>query len=123
VGEGSTLTADQRRRYARQVLLPEVGVAGQARVLAGAVRVLGDGRAAEEAATYLAAAGVGRIALAPKLVARIGLRLLALNPEAQVVSDDDASTLVVAPADPDRRAAGAEAALVALMALAGVELG
>ncbi|MCC6621019.1 MAG: hypothetical protein IT385_07175 [Deltaproteobacteria bacterium] len=112
------LTPSQRARYARHVLLPEVAVTGQLRILAGAARVVGAGRAAEEAATYLAAAGVGRLGLEPALAERIGARLAALNPDTSLVEDDGA--LLVAPADPERRAAGAEAALVALLALAGV---
>lgn len=60
-----TLSDDQVRRYARHILLPDVGGRGQERLLAAAVAVeVGPGRAAEVAAlTYLAAAGVGRLAL------------------------------------------------------------
>ena len=59
------LREDQIRRYARHVLLPDVGGRGQERLLAAAVAVeLGAGRAAEVAAlAYLAAAGVGRLVL------------------------------------------------------------
>ena len=61
----TTLSDDQVRRYARHILLPEVGGRGQERLLAAAVAIeVGPGRAAEVAAlTYLAAAGVGRIAV------------------------------------------------------------
>ncbi len=61
----SALRDDQVRRYARHILLPEVGGRGQERLLAAAVAVeVGPGRAAEVAAlTYLAAAGIGRLAL------------------------------------------------------------
>ncbi|MGE0190647.1 MAG: ThiF family adenylyltransferase [Planctomycetota bacterium] len=45
-------------RYARQVVLPEVGVAGQRRLLDAEVVVTGSGLAARTAARYLAAAGV-----------------------------------------------------------------
>ncbi|HUS65446.1 MAG TPA: ThiF family adenylyltransferase, partial [Kofleriaceae bacterium] len=59
------LREDQIRRYARHVLLPDVGGRGQERLLAAAVAVdLGGGPAAVAAVAYLAAAGVGRIALA-----------------------------------------------------------
>jgi len=59
------LREDQIQRYARHVLLPEVGGRGQERLLAGAVAVaVGPGRDAEVAAlAYLAAAGVGRLVL------------------------------------------------------------
>lgn len=59
------LRDDQVRRYARHILLPEVGGRGQERLLAAAVAVeVGPGRAAEVAAlTYLAAAGIGRLAV------------------------------------------------------------
>ena len=50
-------------RFARQLALPEVGSAGQARLVAARVAVVGDGLAAETAARYLAAAGVGVLRL------------------------------------------------------------
>lgn len=52
------LSEDAAVRYGRQVLLAEVGAAGQERLLAARVLVRGKGRAAEEARTYLRAAGV-----------------------------------------------------------------
>lgn len=59
------LRGDQIRRYARHVLLPDVGGRGQERLLAATVAVdLHGGPAAVAAVAYLAAAGVGRIALA-----------------------------------------------------------
>src|SRR4051812_46506448 len=55
-----TLTADDRVRYARQVLLPEVGSEGQVRLLAAQVRIGGvaDEGAAAVAREYLERAGV-----------------------------------------------------------------
>lgn len=63
--EASSLRDDQVRRYARHILLPDIGGRGQERLLAAAIAVeVGPGRAAEVAAlTYLAAAGVGRLAV------------------------------------------------------------
>lgn len=51
------------QRFARQVVLPEVGEAGQRRLLDASVHLAGCGAAFEVAALYLAAAGVGRLLL------------------------------------------------------------
>ena len=58
-----TLTAEQRNRYQRHLLLPEVGVAGQAKLLASKVLMLGAGGLGSPSAMYLAAAGVGTIGI------------------------------------------------------------
>jgi molybdopterin/thiamine biosynthesis adenylyltransferase/rhodanese-related sulfurtransferase len=55
------LTGDQRNRYQRHLLLPEVGVEGQAKLLQSKVLMLGAGGLGSPAALYLAAAGVGTI--------------------------------------------------------------
>jgi molybdopterin/thiamine biosynthesis adenylyltransferase/rhodanese-related sulfurtransferase len=57
------LTDAQRERYSRHILLPEVGEAGQAKLLASKVLLLGAGGLGSPAALYLAAAGVGTIGL------------------------------------------------------------
>jgi len=57
------LSAEQRNRYQRHILLPEVGVAGQAKLLASKVLMLGAGGLGSPAAMYLAAAGVGTIGI------------------------------------------------------------
>ncbi len=58
------LTDEQVRRYARHILLPEIGGVGQRRLLASAVRVeIGRSGAELVALAYLAAAGVGHLYL------------------------------------------------------------
>ena len=61
VGEG--LTADQRNRYSRHVLLPEVGEKGQTELLESKALIIGAGGLGSPAALYLAAAGVGTIGI------------------------------------------------------------
>ena len=62
-GTPASLTAEQRNRYQRHILLPEVGVEGQAKLLASKVLLLGAGGLGSPAALYLAAAGVGTIGI------------------------------------------------------------
>jgi molybdopterin/thiamine biosynthesis adenylyltransferase/rhodanese-related sulfurtransferase len=60
---GSGLTREQRNRYSRHTLLPEVGVDGQLKLLDSKVLLLGAGGLGAPSALYLAAAGVGTIGI------------------------------------------------------------
>jgi molybdopterin/thiamine biosynthesis adenylyltransferase/rhodanese-related sulfurtransferase len=104
------LTAEQRNRYQRHLLLPEVDVAGQSKLLASKVLLIGAGGLGSPAALYLAAAGVGTIGIIDMDVVdasnlqrqilhnldRIGERkvdsakktLTAMNPDVNVVTYD-----------------------------------
>ncbi|MGH9073429.1 MAG: molybdopterin-synthase adenylyltransferase MoeB [Acidimicrobiales bacterium] len=105
-----TLSPDQRNRYHRHLLIPEVGEAGQQRLLDAKVLLLGAGGLGSPAALYLAAAGVGTIGIIDMDVVdasnlqrqvmhnldRIGERkvdsakktLTAMNPDVDVVTYD-----------------------------------
>jgi molybdopterin/thiamine biosynthesis adenylyltransferase/rhodanese-related sulfurtransferase len=105
-----SLTPDQRNRYQRHLMLPEVGVEGQVKLLDSKVLLLGAGGLGSPAALYLAAAGVGTLGIvdmdevdASNLQRqilhnfdRIGERkvdsakktLTALNPDVNVVTHD-----------------------------------
>jgi molybdopterin/thiamine biosynthesis adenylyltransferase/rhodanese-related sulfurtransferase len=57
------LDADQKSRYSRHVLLPEIGIEGQLALLDAKVLLLGAGGLGSPTALYLAAAGVGTLGL------------------------------------------------------------
>ncbi|MFC4822583.1 molybdopterin-synthase adenylyltransferase MoeB [Dokdonella ginsengisoli] len=61
--EQGALDADSAERYARHLVLPEVGVAGQQRLAQARVALIGAGGLGAPASLYLAAAGVGRLTL------------------------------------------------------------
>jgi molybdopterin/thiamine biosynthesis adenylyltransferase/rhodanese-related sulfurtransferase len=104
------LSADQRIRYQRHLLLPEVGEKGQQRLLESKVLLLGAGGLGSPAALYLAAAGVGTIGIIDMDVVdtsnlqrqilhnveRVGMRkvdsakmtLTAMNPDVKVLTYD-----------------------------------
>ena len=105
-----TLSATQRNRYQRHLLLPEVGEKGQQKLLESRVLMLGAGGLGSPSALYLAAAGVGTLGIIDMDVVdesnlqrqilhnldRVGMRkvesakiaLTAMNPDLDVVTYD-----------------------------------
>src|SRR3954453_17581742 len=105
-----TLSGEQRNRYGRHILLPEVGEKGQQKLLDSSVLLLGAGGLGAPAALYLAAAGLGTLGIIDMDVIddsnlqrqilhnvdRVGERkvdsakktLTALNPDVSVVTYD-----------------------------------
>lgn len=57
------LTDEQIERYSRHIILKDVGVEGQEKIMAGKILIIGAGGLGSPAALYLAAAGVGTIGL------------------------------------------------------------
>jgi molybdopterin/thiamine biosynthesis adenylyltransferase/rhodanese-related sulfurtransferase len=105
------LSQEQRLRYSRHLLIPEVGSAGQAKLLASKVLLVGAGGLGSPASLYLAAAGVGTIGIVDFDVVdisnlqrqvvhtteRVGQKkvesarqtLTALNPDVTVIGHDE----------------------------------
>jgi hypothetical protein len=128
------LTEPQLQRYSRQLLLPEIGGAGQERLLASRVEVRGAGAAADSLRGYLAAAGVGLgtgglLVLSPQdacgahwVLDDVGV---AWAPSGGTCGDCLAATLTAVARPPDwvlaavAQAAGALAASQILLCLAG----
>jgi molybdopterin/thiamine biosynthesis adenylyltransferase/rhodanese-related sulfurtransferase len=114
-----TLTPEQRDRYSRHLLIPEIGAEGQQQLLDAKVLLLGAGGLGSPTALYLAAAGVGTLGIVDDDVVdlsnlqrqvihnteRVGVpkvdsaaeSIRALNPDVEVVSYQtriDASNIV-----------------------------
>jgi sulfur-carrier protein adenylyltransferase/sulfurtransferase len=77
------LSSDQRHRYSRHILLPEVGQAGQLKLLESKVLLIGAGGLGSPAGLYLAAAGVGTIGIVDSDVVEES------NLQRQVIHDAD----------------------------------
>jgi molybdopterin/thiamine biosynthesis adenylyltransferase/rhodanese-related sulfurtransferase len=58
-----TLEPDQRQRYSRHLLIPEVGEAGQLKLLESRILLIGAGGLGSPSSLYLAAAGVGTLGI------------------------------------------------------------
>jgi molybdopterin/thiamine biosynthesis adenylyltransferase/rhodanese-related sulfurtransferase len=77
--------ADAAERYSRHLLLPEVGAAGQQRLLESRVALVGAGGLGSPAGLYLAAAGVGRLTLIDDdIVEKSNLQRQVLHTDARV---------------------------------------
>jgi hypothetical protein len=90
---------DQVRRYARHIMLPDVGGLGQTQLMVTSVRVtLRDAEPLAEltAATYLAAGGVGGLQV-PNSTDAQRAELAAHGPDTRVTEDGDAKELALAP--------------------------
>jgi molybdopterin-synthase adenylyltransferase len=63
-GGKMNFTEEQRARYSRHIMLKDIGVEGQSKIIEGKVLIIGVGGLGSPAALYLAAAGVGTIGIA-----------------------------------------------------------
>lgn len=80
-----SLAADSAERYSRHLLLPEVGVAGQARLSQARIALIGAGGLGSPVALYLAAAGVGRLTLIDNdVVERSNLQRQVVHTDARI---------------------------------------
>ena len=110
----AVLDAERRRRYSRHILIPEVGEAGQLKLLSSKVLMIGAGGLGSPAGLYLAAAGVGTLGIIDEDIVddsnlqrqilhttdRVGMAktesarqaLTALNPDVEVVAYNERLT-------------------------------
>jgi molybdopterin/thiamine biosynthesis adenylyltransferase/rhodanese-related sulfurtransferase len=106
---------DFHERYARHLLLPQVGAQGQRRLEAARVLLLGAGGLGSPAAFYLAAAGVGHLRLVDDdLVERSNLQRQILHVDADIgVPKVDSAQVRLAALNPRTRVEGVQARLEA----------
>jgi len=79
------LSAEEKNRYSRHLKIPEIGEAGQLKLLQGRVLLIGAGGLGSPAAYYLAAAGVGTLGLVDDdVVDRSNLQRQILHTDARV---------------------------------------
>lgn len=78
------LSDAQIDRFSRQIILPQIGAAGQQRLLQSSIAIGGGGALTEIAALYLAGAGIGRITLHGTDRQALRVQLLDLHPEVEV---------------------------------------
>ncbi len=110
----AVLDAERRRRYSRHILIPEVGEAGQLKLLSSKVLMIGAGGLGSPSGLYLAAAGVGTIGIIDEDIVddsnlqrqilhttdRVGMAktesarvaLTALNPDVEIVAYNERLT-------------------------------
>ncbi len=110
----AVLDAERRRRYSRHILIPEVGEAGQLKLLSSKVLMIGAGGLGSPAGLYLAAAGVGTLGIIDEDIVddsnlqrqilhttdRVGMAktesarvaLTALNPDVEIVAYNERLT-------------------------------
>lgn len=109
-----SLARTEYQRYSRQLLLPEIGLQGQERLKASSVLLVGAGGLGSPIAIYLAAAGIGRIGIVDHDIVELHNlprqimhdttrqgdrkvlsardRLLAINPEVEIITYDEPFT-------------------------------
>jgi molybdopterin/thiamine biosynthesis adenylyltransferase len=127
VEQSRFLTATQRERYARHLMIPEVGEAGQATLLDARVALVGAGGLGSPIAYYLAAAGVGTLRMFDDdVVERSNLQRQILHDEGRIgQSKLQSAAQTIASFNPDITVEGHEVRLDASNAAAlldGVDL-
>ena len=101
-------TPEQRQRYSRHLLIPEIGEAGQAKLLDSKVLMIGAGGLGSPAAIYLAAAGVGTIGLVDAdVVDRSNLQRQILHTEGRVgLPKVESARIAITELNPDVKVVG-----------------
>ena len=102
------LTEAQRDRYSRHLLLPEVGEAGQAKLLKAKVLLIGAGGLGAPASLYLAAAGIGTLGLVDAdTVDASNLQRQVIHATSRVgMSKVDSAEMVIKDLNPDVKVVG-----------------